>query len=83
MLNYAILKLISLVVDSMVMGMGEKFYIKSQGIASMSNNQNVGFSGTVDLPFNMRLASVKSYSPLLLLLVEQMFYFLLIKNLIV
>ena len=47
-------------VDSMVMGMGEKFYIKSQGIASMSNNQNVGFSGTVDLPFNMRLASVKS-----------------------
>jgi hypothetical protein len=26
----------------------------------MSNNQNVGFSGTVDLPFNMRLASVKS-----------------------
>lgn len=47
-------------VDSMVMGMGEKFYIKSQGIASMSNNQNVAFSGSVDLPFNMRLASVKS-----------------------
>lgn len=47
-------------VDSMVMGMGEKFYIKSQGIASMSNNQNVAFSGTVDLVYNMRLASVKS-----------------------
>jgi hypothetical protein len=47
-------------VDSMVMSMGEKFFIKSQGIASMANNQNVGFAGTVDLPFNMRLASVKS-----------------------
>jgi hypothetical protein len=47
-------------VDSMVMSMGEKFFIKSQGIASMANNQTVGFAGTVDLPFNMRLASVKS-----------------------
>lgn len=47
-------------VDSMVMAMGEKFYLKSQGIASMSNNQNVAFSGTVDLVYNMRLASVKS-----------------------
>jgi hypothetical protein len=47
-------------VDSMVMSMGEKFFIKTQGIASMANNQNVGFAGTVDLPFNMRLASVKS-----------------------
>ena len=47
-------------VDSMVMSMGEKFFIKSQGIASMANNQNVGFNGTVDLPYNVRLASVKS-----------------------
>ena len=47
-------------VNDIVQNMGDKFYIKSTSFQSMSQYLPVGSSGTNDLIFNCRLASIKS-----------------------
>lgn len=47
-------------VEQMVRGMGEKVYIKSNSWASMSQNLASGVSGTNELLYNARYASIRS-----------------------
>ena len=46
-------------VENVIKGV-DSFFIKSQSVASMANNLSTGITGTADLVYNMRLASVKS-----------------------
>jgi hypothetical protein len=47
-------------VNELVKGMGDQFYIKSQSFKNMGASLASGVSGSVDLVYNMRLASIKS-----------------------
>jgi len=47
-------------VEEMVRGMGDKIYIKSQSFASSANTLLGGSTGSNELIYNMRFASVKS-----------------------
>ena len=47
-------------VEEMVRGMGDKIYIKSQSFASSTNTLLGGSTGSNELIYNMRFASVKS-----------------------
>ena len=47
-------------VNAIVKGDGEKFYIKSQSIASSSSSIPVGTTGNIELVYSQRLASIKS-----------------------
>ena len=46
-------------VENVIKGV-DSFFIKSQSVASMSNNLSTAITGTADLVYNLRLASVKS-----------------------
>ena len=47
-------------VNELVKGMGEQFYIKSSSFKNMGASLSTGVNGSVDLIYNMRLASIKS-----------------------
>ena len=47
-------------VNDLVRGMGEQFYIKSQSFKNMGASLASGGTGSTDLIYNMRLASIKS-----------------------
>ena len=47
-------------VNDLVKGMGEQFYIKSSSFKNMGASLASGVSGSTDLIYNMRLASIKS-----------------------
>ena len=47
-------------VNDLVKGMGDQFYIKSSSFKNMGASLSLGVTGSVDLVYNMRLASIKS-----------------------
>jgi hypothetical protein len=47
-------------VNDLVKGMGEQFYVKSSSFKNMGASLSLGVTGSVDLVYNMRLASIKS-----------------------